>query len=118
MDFRINRSVGLGSTRPNVIPNTGALVFSNANCPRQPLTIAEIAAIAFAAVDFGLGVLAAVSRQRASNLTLRFGELAFLRPYAARPECGMASAMRLDLSAAWLVPEKQEPDDEGDGNPE
>jgi hypothetical protein len=61
------------------------------NCPGSPLAIA---AIAFAAFDFGLGVLAAVSRQRASNLILRFGELALLAANVP-----LVALMRLDLGA-------------------
>ena len=58
---------------------------------RQPLAIA---AIAFAAYDLGLGVLATVYRERASNLILRFGELALLAA-----NIPLIALMRLDLSA-------------------
>jgi hypothetical protein len=61
------------------------------NCPRSSLAIT---AITFAAFDFGLGVLAAVCRQRASNLILRFGELALLAANVP-----LVALMRLDLSA-------------------
>ena len=45
------------------------------NCPGSGLTIP---AIAFAAFNFGLGVLAPVCRQRAANLVLGFGEFSAL----------------------------------------
>ena len=58
---------------------------------RQPLAIA---AITFAAFDLGLGALAAVCRQRASNIVLRLGEFALLAANVP-----LIALMRLDLSA-------------------
>ena len=63
---------------------------SSANCP----TALAIAAITFAAFDFGLGALAAVCRQRASNIVLRLGEFALLAANVP-----LIALMRLDLSA-------------------
>jgi len=68
----------------------GCLAMVDCQLPRQPLAIA---AIPFAAFDFSLGALAAIYRERASNIVLRLGEFAF--PTANVP---LVAVMRLDLS--------------------
>jgi hypothetical protein len=61
-----------------------------------------IAAIAFAAFDLGLGALAAVYRQRASNSVLRLGEFALLAA-----DVPLFALSRLDLSTRHgLMPEE------------
>jgi hypothetical protein len=68
----------------------GCLAMGECQSSRQLLAIA---AITFAAFDFSLGALAAIYRERASNIVLRLGELALLAANVP-----LVALMRLDLS--------------------